>query len=94
MSLSREELLDLLVEEAAEVIQAVQKIKRFGWSHDEPGYGVNCDVLAKELGDFLGIFDAIAPDVSSILVERARGNKIERVERWKNIVLARKNKNA
>lgn len=49
-----EEALDLIIEEAAEVIQAACKCKRFGLNHIEPGYGHNAEVLAKELGDLDG----------------------------------------
>jgi NTP pyrophosphatase (non-canonical NTP hydrolase) len=67
MKLSREYLLAVLMEEAGEVVQSAAKCYRFGWSRDEPGYGINHEVLAKEIGDFLGIVDAL--DLNGHLIE-------------------------
>src|SRR5215211_1747580 len=57
--LTRDELLVLLIEECGEVIQAATKCLRFGYDRDQPGYGVNHEVLAKELGDLTGVMDAM-----------------------------------
>ncbi len=91
--LTRDELLDLLVEEAAEVIQAIQKIKRFGFDHFEPGYGVNHEKLALEIGDVLGIVDALEPHISTSHMQFSRHHKIRKVLEWKKIV-AERQKNA
>ena len=48
-------LLDLLQEEAAEVIQAASKIKRFGPGENPYVKVANSDALAKEVGQFLQI---------------------------------------
>ena len=76
-ALTREELLVILIEECAEVTKAVTKIQRFGWTTYWPHYGVNSDVLAAEIGDLLGIIDAL-PHARSIAAQ-FRANKIERV---------------
>lgn len=50
------ERLTLVAEEAAEVIQAVTKILRHGWTSthpDHPGYN-NRSLFIRELGDFRG----------------------------------------
>lgn len=75
--LTRDELLVILVEECSEVIKAVTKIQRFGWTTYWPHSGVNSDVLAAEIGDLLGIIDAL-PHARSIAAQ-FRANKIERV---------------
>lgn len=55
--LTRDEMLILLIEECGEVIQAATKCLRFGWDRNFPDYGVNHEVLAKEVGDVLGVID-------------------------------------
>lgn len=53
-------LLDKLQEEAAEVIQAVSKIRRFGENNSHPDrQTTNKDELVTELEDFLAILAAL-----------------------------------
>lgn len=86
MELSREELLVLLVEECGEVIQAATKCLRFGWDRNQPGYGVNCEVLADEVGDLGGVIDALNLDHYRIV---ARGTaKIAKAARIKAMIAA------
>lgn len=56
---SRDDLLDILIEECADIIQAATKCKRFGWERDYPGCGVNRTAVAREIGDFKGVVAAI-----------------------------------
>lgn len=79
--LTLEEKLILLMEECGEVIQAASKCLRFGYNHDEPGYGINCEVLAKEVGDLQGVLAAIP--LSDRLMTLARLDKMRRAERAK-----------
>lgn len=63
------ELLEILQEEAAEVIQAVSKIKRFGthsFHPDDPLRITNIEHLGIELGDTVGMIDLL---ISSELSE-------------------------
>lgn len=63
MTLTREDLLVLLIEECGEVIQAATKCLRFGFDADHGmGYGRNDFVLAKEVGDLVAIIDALKLD--------------------------------
>lgn len=62
IDLTRNEALVLLVEECGEVIQAATKCLRFGWDRNQPKYGVNHEVLAKEVGDLLGVIDVLGLD--------------------------------
>lgn len=49
------EVLDILIEEAAEVIQRVTKMKRFGIEEVQPGQDLtNAERLSQELGDLMG----------------------------------------
>lgn len=63
--ITREEALDLLIEEAAEVIKAAIKCKRFGfdttWKGEQHG-----EVLAKELGDLEGTRQMIKWDFTQL----------------------------
>lgn len=52
--------LDLLQEECAEVIQAISKIKRFGWDNTHPTGGIdNRAKLNQELGHVLAMVDTL-----------------------------------
>jgi hypothetical protein len=57
-----QELLDILQEEAAEVIQIISKIKRFGmysYHPDDPEKTTNIAHLSVEIGDFVAIVDLL-----------------------------------
>lgn len=81
--LTRDEKLILLIEECGEIIQAATKCLRFGWDRNFPDYGVNHEVLAKEVGDALGVIDdlCLREDIISTFREmkmrRARSAKQE-----------------
>lgn len=84
--LTRDELLILLVEECGEVIQAATKCLRFGYDREQPGYGVNSKVLSAEVGDLLGVLDALPLDDELIAHFRAR--KIAKATRVKAEIAA------
>jgi NTP pyrophosphatase (non-canonical NTP hydrolase) len=77
--LSREQILVLLIEECGEVVQAATKCLRFGWDREQPDYGVNHEVLAKEIGDLLGAADALP--LNNDLVRAFRKMKMSKAER-------------
>lgn len=80
------EVLALLSEEAAEVIQAVQKIMRHGINSVNPTkpFRSNIQHLCKELGD-LAVAKALCSKyiygVSELDIE-ARQSKLRRIDRW------------
>ena len=74
--LATDELLVILMEECAEVIQAASKCLRFGYKRDQPEYGQNDKVLSGEIGDLLGIIDALPLDCA--LIEYCRKRKVAR----------------
>src|SRR4051812_32800192 len=77
--LTQDDLLILLVEECGEVIQAATKCLRFGFDVDHGvDYGNNRLVLSREVGDLLGIIDALPLD--AINVEATRRRKIAKAE--------------
>ena len=74
-----EDKLIVLMEECAEVIQAASKCVRFTWEEDYPGYGVNHEVLAREVGDLLGIIESLPLDQN--LINLHKSTKMTKVEK-------------
>ena len=82
------EVMDILQEEAAEVIQAVSKISRFGIDNFKPGKPkTNRAHLEAELGDMLAMIDILLEKnvVSLEHLEIAKRAKIEKLKKWSNI---------
>ena len=88
MSSKEKEVMDILQEECAEVIQAVSKISRFGIDNIKPGKPkTNREHLEEELGDMLAMID-IMMDLSVISLDNleiAKKAKIEKLKKWSNI---------
>lgn len=81
--LTTDELLVILMEECAEVIKAASKCLRFGYTREQPEYGVNDKVLAAEIGDVLGIVDALPLD--RYQVEFFRKQKLLKAQKAKEL---------
>jgi NTP pyrophosphatase (non-canonical NTP hydrolase) len=82
------EVMDILQEECAEVIQAVSKISRFGINNFKPGKPkTNREHLEEELGDMLAMIDILKEMgvVSGACLEEAKYAKIEKLKKWSNI---------
>ena len=82
------EVMNILSEECAEVIQAVSKINRFGIDNYKPGKPkTNREHLEEELGDMLAMIDILqSMDIVSYTnIERAQIAKIEKLKKWSNI---------
>lgn len=75
------EALTILQEEAAEVIQAVSKIKRFGFEEK------NRIRLAEEVGDLMLLLNLVIEEdiVDEALVQEAMEAKTEKLKRWSNL---------
>jgi NTP pyrophosphatase (non-canonical NTP hydrolase) len=88
MNAKEKEVMDILQEECAEVIQAVSKISRFGADNVKPGKPkTNREHLEEELGDMLAMID-IMLDLSVISLDKlevAKKAKIEKLKKWSNI---------
>jgi NTP pyrophosphatase (non-canonical NTP hydrolase) len=83
-----DEVMNILSEECAEVIQAVSKINRFGIDNYKPGKSkTNRQHLEEELGDLLAMVDILIElgvvDESSL--QQAEVAKIEKLKKWSNI---------
>jgi NTP pyrophosphatase (non-canonical NTP hydrolase) len=88
MTESDNETMDILQEEAAEVIQAVSKIRRFGIDNAKPGKDQsNREHLEEELGDVLAMIDILLINevVSWGNLHKAKRAKIEKLKKWSNI---------
>ena len=85
-----EETLVILAEEAAEVIQQVAKIQRFGIdnTHLNSTEGITQrDKLAQEIGDFLCLVDALIDQgvVTEKELEQAKRLKANKLLKWSKI---------
>ena len=88
MNEQQREVMNILSEECAEVIQAISKCHRFGLDNYKPGKPkTNCDHLQEEIGDLLAMVDILLDmqviDKSSL--EMAKIAKIEKLKKWSNI---------
>jgi NTP pyrophosphatase (non-canonical NTP hydrolase) len=82
------EVMDILQEECAEVIQAVSKISRFGLDNFKPGKPkTNREHLEEELGDLQAMVEILQElDIVSFTnIERAAEAKREKLKIWSNI---------
>lgn len=82
------EVMDILQEEAAEVIQAVSKIRRFGIDNAKPGTNYsNREHLEEEIGDLLAMIDILQINniVSWSNLHTAKRAKIEKLKKWSTI---------
>jgi NTP pyrophosphatase (non-canonical NTP hydrolase) len=88
MDKTTNEVMDILQEECAEVIQAVSKIRRFGIDNHKPGKPkTNREHLEEELGDLYAMIDILQEldIVSWAGIERAAEAKREKLKTWSTI---------
>jgi len=82
------EVMDILQEECAEVIQAVSKISRFGIDNFKPGKAkTNREHLEEELGDMIAMICILEKMgvVNQDALEIATRAKIEKLKKWSTI---------
>ena len=82
------EVMDILQEECAEVIQAVSKVRRFGIDNAKPySEHTNRDHLEEEIGDLLAMVDILLINnmVNWGNLHRAKRAKIEKLKKWSSI---------
>jgi NTP pyrophosphatase (non-canonical NTP hydrolase) len=82
------EVMNILSEECAEVIQAVSKCHRFGLDNLKPGKPkTNREHLEEELGDLYAMIEILQEmDVISWTnIEQAALDKREKLKKWSNI---------
>jgi NTP pyrophosphatase (non-canonical NTP hydrolase) len=82
------EVMDILQEECAEVIQAVSKVRRFGLDNRHPtSTQTNVEHLEEELGDLLAMVDLLKSMniVSESGLDKAKEAKITKLKMWSHI---------
>ena len=88
MNAQTKEVMDILQEECAEVIQAISKISRFGLDNLKPGKPkTNREHLEEELGDLYAMIEILQEldVVSWTNIELAASAKREKLKKWSNI---------
>jgi NTP pyrophosphatase (non-canonical NTP hydrolase) len=82
------EVMNILSEECAEVIQAISKCHRFGLDNYKPGKPkTNREHLEEELGDLLAMIDIMLDQgvIDHNSLEVAKKAKVEKLKKWSNI---------
>jgi NTP pyrophosphatase (non-canonical NTP hydrolase) len=83
------EILQILSEECAEVIQAISKCYRFGPDHIKPNKAkTNIAILEEELGDLLAMIDLLVNQDVGVTLDgliEAKTNKFNKLKCWSNI---------
>lgn len=88
MNPQTKEILDIMAEEAAEVIVAISKINRFGIDNYKPNKPLtNRDHFEEEIGDLLAMIK-LAVDYGVVTqsgIETAAEAKVKKLEQWSTI---------
>lgn len=85
---SLDKILDTAQEEAAEIIQIISKIKRFGLYDAHPSFpdaGTNVEKLAKEIGHFncmVKEMQALIPELTTIKIMEGFREKCAKLDYW------------
>ena len=83
-----QQILDILQEECAEVIQNISKCRRFGLNNEYlKGSGTQQEQLAKEIGDVLAMVELLKEHgvVTQSELDLAKRNKFVKLHQWSNI---------
>jgi NTP pyrophosphatase (non-canonical NTP hydrolase) len=83
------EIMSILQEESAEVIQAVSKIFRFGYDSTHPETSQNNrEHLAEEVGDLIAMIQLLIENeiIDWRDVEIAKDRKFEKLQKWSNVM--------
>lgn len=82
------EVMNILSEEAAEIVVAVSKCHRFGMDNYKPGKPkTNREHLEEEIGDLLAMIDILVDMqvINTESLEIAKIAKIEKLKQWSTI---------
>jgi NTP pyrophosphatase (non-canonical NTP hydrolase) len=82
------EIMGILQEECAEVIQAVSKVNRFGLDNTKPGTEYsNREHLEEELGDLVAMINILCDTniVSDQRIKQAAKAKLQKLKQWSTI---------
>ncbi len=79
-----QDYLPLVIEEAAEVIQAAAKVQRFGPDRKYPkgshANETNTEALALEVGDLLEVIEMLSLPIE--IIDQGRAKKKEQLKKW------------
>ncbi len=93
MNEDTKEIMLILQEEGAEVIQAVSKCIRFGPDQIKPNKEVtNIGMLQEEIGDFLAMVELLVDLDIGVTVDglaQAKKNKFEKLKVWSNLTITK-----
>lgn len=85
------EICNILLEEAAEVIQAVSKVFRFGWdsTHPDRPHWTNKEHLTEELGDLICMIKILVDRgiIDELMLSHAAHYKMTKLKKFSNIKL-------
>lgn len=83
------EILNITLEECAEVVQAIAKCFRFGWEscHPDKEFYTNRMHLQEEIGDCIAMFEIMQEFgiVSSEAIRLSSEHKRKKLLKWSNI---------
>jgi NTP pyrophosphatase (non-canonical NTP hydrolase) len=81
------QILDILQEEAAECIQAVSKIRRFGWDNSHGDNPTNRIHLCEEIGDLEAMIQLLkdSGEISTVGVAHFKEAKLDKLRKWSTI---------
>lgn len=82
------EILDILQEECAELIQAISKCRRFGMDNEyRKGTGTQRDNLIQEIGDVAMMLELLWAHklYTQEELHQAKLNKATKLQKWSNI---------
>lgn len=87
MKPQEQEIMDILQEECAEVIQAVSKCRRFGMDKSHKSGATQREHLVTEIGDVMCMIELLTEFgiIDSPSVQAAIRTKRERLKQWSNI---------
>ena len=88
MNSQEREVMNILSEECAEVIQAISKCHRFGIDNLKPGKPkTNREHLEEEIGDLMCMIDLLIDSgmVSESAVMTAKAEKLNKLKMWTSI---------
>ncbi len=90
------EILIITQEEAAEVIQEISKVQRFGLDTTHKSGKTNQAALEQEIGDFLAMVDLLLKNniITEAGLAAASASKIAKLHQWSNIFGETKQYNA
>jgi hypothetical protein len=83
-----QQVMDILQEECAEVIQMVSKIRRFGLDEQHLKNGeTNRYLLTEEIGDLMCCIDILVDNgvIDQTEIKIAKEKKIEKLKKWSTI---------